>query len=247
MSGSIKVEICINCDGAQNVEHAVRAAYASGAATVELCSAMHCDGLTPSVEHIIAARRAFFDRPGLLAMIRPRSGDFSYSREERTAMQHQIEQAAAAGANGVAFGALQHSDRQLALDACRQLIQTSHSYKLQPSFQRAFDATADPLAALDQLIDLGVERILTSGIPWGHRGTAGDSIDRLNQIIERSAGKVEVVIGGGITPHNAAKILRQLTLHNGIISVHSFSGAQEDGATTEHAVKSLVDTVAGLR
>ena len=240
MLGRIKVEVCINCDSAQNVEDSVAAAYAGGAATVELCSAMHFDGLTPSNEQIIAARSACRDRPGLLAMIHPRQGDFSYCQEEVTTMQRQIA-AAATGATGVVFGALQENDRCLALGVCRQLIQTSQAHHLQPCFHRAFDATSDPLVTLDQLIDLGVERVLASGVAWGHKGMAGEGIDRLKQIIERARGEIEVVIGGGIKPTNVAEILQKLPLDSGPISVHAFSGVQENGETTERAVRSLAD------
>ena len=243
MLGRIKVEVCINCDSAQNVEDSVAAAYAGGAATVELCSAMHFDGLTPSNEQIIAARSACRDRPGLLAMIHPRQGDFSYCQEEVTTMQRQIAAAAATGANGVVFGALQENDRCLALGVCRQLIQTSQAHHLQPCFHRAFDATSDPLVTLDQLIDLGVERVLASGVAWGHKGMAVEGIDRLKQIIERARGEIEVVIGGGIKPTNVAEILQKLPLDSGPISVHAFSGVQENGETTERAVRSLADAV----
>ena len=72
----VKFEVCINCDGKQSVTEAVGYAYAGGASTVELCGAMHLDGLTPTQEHIIEARKAFKDRSGLMIMIRPRGGDF---------------------------------------------------------------------------------------------------------------------------------------------------------------------------
>ena len=243
MPGRIGVEACINCDAAQSVEAAVGAAYAGGASTVELCGAMHVDGLTPLTEQIIEARRAFRHRPGLLAMIRPRQGDFSYTREEILTMHHQIGSAAAAGADGIVFGALQKDSRCLALDVCRELIQTIRASHLKPSFHRAFDAAPDPLTALDQLVDLGVDRVLTSGIPWGHRGTACDGVDRLADTIERARGNIEVVIGGGVNPDSVAEILQNLPLGSEGISVHAFSGVQENGETTQGAVKRLVDAV----
>ena len=124
MRDTISVEICINCDGPQDIEDSVGAAHAGGASTVELCSAMHFDGLTPSVDQLSAARRAFDNRPGLLVMIRPRQGNFLYSPKEIVAIHRQIEAAATAGADGVVFGALNEA-RCLALDVCRELIKTA--------------------------------------------------------------------------------------------------------------------------
>ena len=124
MRDTISVEICINCDGPQDIEDSVGAAHAGGASTVELCSAMHFDGLTPSVDQISAARLAFDNRPGLLVMIRPRQGNFLYSPKEIVAIHRQIEAAATAGADGVVFGALNEA-RCLALDVCRELIKTA--------------------------------------------------------------------------------------------------------------------------
>ena len=78
----VKIEICIEAASEEGVKDAVRAAYLGGAATVELCSAMHLDGLTPDPQHIIAARQAFGNRPGLMVMVRPRAGDFCFSPAE---------------------------------------------------------------------------------------------------------------------------------------------------------------------
>jgi copper homeostasis protein len=246
MRDTISVEICINCDGPQDIEDSVGAAHAGGASTVELCSAMHFDGLTPSVNQISAARLAFDNRPGLLVMIRPRQGNFLYSPKEIVAIHRQIEAAATAGADGVVFGALNEA-RCLALDVCRELIKTALASDLRPSFHRAFDSTPDPVVTLDQLIDLGVDRVLTSGIPWGHDGTAWDGIDRLGQLVGHAQGKIEIVIGGGVNTSNVARILRKLPPHADRISVHAFTGVQRNGRTTESAVRSLVAAVGRAR
>ena len=100
----IPVEICINSDNLTNVRQAVEVAYRGGASRVELCAAMQSHGLTPDPVHIHAARAAFHARPGLMVMIRPRAGDFSYTRAELDLMHRQIHEAAQAGADGVVFG-----------------------------------------------------------------------------------------------------------------------------------------------
>lgn len=84
---NIDVEICIDASGREAVQDAVGAAYDGGAATVELCVAMHLDGLTPEMGLVEVARRAFGDRRGLMVMIRPRAGDFVYSAAELALMK----------------------------------------------------------------------------------------------------------------------------------------------------------------
>lgn len=242
----IKVEVCINCDTLINVRNSISAAYHGGASTIELCSAMHFDGLTPVKEHIVAARKAFHDRAGLMVMIRPRKGDFSYTGQELLTMHREIHTAAEAGADGVVFGVLQKNDDSIAVEPLRQLIQTAGSYGLKVTFHRAFDATPNPLETLAVLIDLGVHRVLTSGMPWGQKGTALDGIGRLDQIIKQSKGRIEIVVSGGISPTNVVNILNRLPLDAGNVSVHAYSGVQENGITTTEAVKSLVDAVSFL-
>ena len=107
---------------------------------------------------------------------------------------------------------------------------------------RAFDATPDPDEALDTLIDLGVDRVLTSGVPWRQPGSAVDGLPRLLRTIERAAGRIEVVIGGGVNPRNAA-ILATALPATARASLHAYSGAQQNGVTTEAAVRALIDAV----
>jgi copper homeostasis protein len=112
---------------------------------------------------------------------------------------------------------------------------------LKTTMHRAFDATPDPDAALDALLDLGIDRVLTSGLPWGQRGSALDGVKRLACTIERAAGRIEVVLGGGVTPVNVGPLLARLPLHLGRVSVHAYSGAQIGGRTTVDAVRLLVN------
>ena len=203
---AVKVEICVEATSEERVRDAVRAAYLGGAATVELCSAMHLDGLTPDPQHIVAARQAFGNRPGLMVMVRPRAGDFCFSPAEVDLMTQQIEIAAEAGADGVVLGVLRSPDNRIAVDAMQVLVSTAKAAGLKTTFHRAFDATPDADEALDILIDLGFDRVLTSGIPWGRKGTALDGVERLAATIRRSQGRIEIVLAGGISPANVGPV-----------------------------------------
>ncbi len=239
----IKVEVCVNSDTIDNVQNSVKAAFLGGASRVELCSSMQFDGLTPNREHIIEARKAFGNRKGLMVMIRPRKGDFSYSKIEILEMHRQIQIAAEAGADGVVFGVLQENDDRLNTIVLKELLKTCKSNNLQVTFHRAFDATPNPLETLDQLLESGVHRILTCGVPWGQKGNAQDGIKNLNQYVNQANGKIEIVIGGGVNPLNVKEILSNLSLNKENVSVHAYSGVQENGITTAGAVKALVKAV----
>ena len=239
----VKVEVCINTDSKQSVSKSVSAAYDGGASTIEVCSAMDCDGLTPKKEHIVEARKSFHDKAGLMVMIRPRNGDFVHSRQELQEMLQQIKMAAEAGADGIVLGVLREYDRCIAVESLHELMELSSKYGLKVTFHRAFDAIPDPLEALELLIDSGVDRILTSGTAWGQKKTALDGIKQLVRIIEKANGRIEVVIGGGINRSNVVTILNVLPLKANKISVHAYSGVQENGITTINGVKSLVNAV----
>jgi copper homeostasis protein len=239
----IPVEICIDASNAAAVKRAVSAAYEGGAATIELCANMHLDGLTPSVDCLAAARRAFRQRPGLMAMIRPRAGDFCYSSAELALMLEQIDTAAAAGADGVVFGVLQTGAQCIDLEASRRLLAATQGHGLTTTMHRAFDATPDPDATLDALIELGVDRVLTSGLPWGTKGTALDGAPRLAATIQRAQERIGIVLASGISPANVGPLLAQLPLHAGRVAVHAYSGAQIRGQTTVEAVRELVVAV----
>lgn len=234
------VEICINCDSEQPVAESVSAALQGGAARVELCSAMHEDGLTPVYEKIAEARKVFANREGVMVMIRPRAGDFCYSAQEIAEMHTQIQMAASAGADGVVLGVLEKLDSSIAIDTLIGLMATSNKFNLQTTFHRAFDAAPDPLTALKILKSAGMQRILTSGVPWRQKGTALDGKENLQKLIRESGGAAEIVIGGGVNKANIVKILDSLPLRENLVSLHAYSGAKIDGIVTVEAVRQLV-------
>ena len=204
---------------------------------------MDVDGLTPTAEQIVWARKAFGNRPGLMVMIRPRSGDFCYSPKEIELMIQQIHMAGECGANGIVLGALRSGDKSIDTDQLLKLKEISDQYNLSVTFHRAFDATPDPCYSIQQLIERGIDRVLTSGTKWGEKGTALDGINKLKEIVQVSSGRIEIIIGGGISSNNVKSILTALPLSGNKISVHSYSGVQQNGAPKIETVKSLVDEV----
>ncbi len=235
----VAVEICIDCTQFDLVSKAVDAAYLGGAERIELCAEMQHEGLTPIKEHIRAAREAFRRRRGLLVMVRPRKGNFCYTGKELTDMETQIAMAAEAGADGVVFGALT-SNGKIDRAALARLQIIADNYGLSTTFHRAFDVMKDYKNALSTLIDVGVNRVLTSGTPWGENKGAIDGLDRLSEIITAANGDIEVVVGGGVSAENVENILEALWQEKTPISIHAFSGAQVNNQVTFAGIHRLV-------
>lgn len=238
----VEVEICIDCTQFDLVSKAVDAAYLGGADRIELCSEMQHEGLTPIEAHIRAAREAFRRRRGLLVMIRPRKGDFCYSRKELSEMETQIAMAAEAGADGVVFGVLT-ADGKIDTAAIARLQMIAAKHTLSTTFHRAFDAVKDYKTALSTLVDAGVNRLLTNGTPWGESQGAIDGLDRLKKIISAANENIEVVVGGGVSVNNVGNILEALWEERASISVHAFSGARMNNQITFAGVHALVAAV----
>lgn len=188
----VVVEVCV-----ASVEDA-RTAQAAGADRVELNTALALGGLTPSLGLLQEVRSAV--ALPLVVMIRPRSGGFAYSDEEFRVMVRDAQLALRHGADGVAFGILT-SHGQVDTVRCRQFLEQVRP--LEAVFHRAFDVTPDPLAALEQLIALGVQRILTSG----QEESAYNGADRIAQLIQLAADRIEILPGGGINRFTIADVL----------------------------------------
>ena len=165
----------------------VYAASAGGAARVELCSALGEGGVTPSVGFIRQALRV----PGLKVhvLIRPRGGDFLYTAEEVDAMVEDIRVCREAGADGVVIGALTPTG-DIDIPACRRMIDAAEGMSV--TFHRAFDLCRNPDEALNAIIELGCDRILTSG----QAASAHEGIGMLRQLSERAGSGVIILAGG---------------------------------------------------
>ena len=190
----ILVEICCG-----SIDDAVEAA-AGGADRVELCSALFLGGLTPSLGTVLEAKARL--KIPVMVMIRPRAGGFCYTEAEMSSMERDAELAHANGADGLVFGVLR-PDGTIDVQRCRRILaRVGHQQKV---FHRAFDVTPDPLAALNQLIDLGFTRILTSG----QQDAAPDGTELIRRLIDEADKKIEILPGGGIRPAYIAEIVRQ--------------------------------------
>ncbi len=190
----IVVEVCL--DSADSALAAER----GGAVRVELCDNLIEGGTTPSAGMIAAARSAV--DLGLMVMIRPRGGDFCYSPLEVEAMLHDLAVARDLGADGVVFGVLR-PDGTIDAEICGRLIEAARP--LSVTFHRAFDMTRDPLAALDTLIELGVDRLLTSG----QEASALEGAELIAELVERARGRLVVMPGVGVTQRNLRRILAE--------------------------------------
>ncbi len=237
----VKVEVCIRGDVAEETGLFAKAAFRGGADTIELCGSMQLDGLTPPKESIEAARLAF-QRPGLMVMVRPRGGDFCYSSYEIAEMRREIEIAAEAKADGVVLGGLT-SGGEIDVLQIGPLIELSHSLSLKATFHRSFDAVRDIQESLGILIQLGVDRILTSGVPWGESGSALDGVLVINQLVQQCAGRTEIVICGSVSPENVPLVIKELQPWKGDLSLHAYSGVMENDKTSERKVRLLVEAV----
>lgn len=175
------------------------AAYEGGAERVELCADLASDGLTPSPTLIRAA--ASMEGLRVHVLVRSRAGDFVYNEEEVALMEEHIRMARECGADGVVIGALT-PDGEIDIPACRRWMRAAEG--LSVTFHRAFDRCARPLEAIEQIISLGCDRLLTSG----QQPSAYEGIPLLKKLVEQAAGRIIIMPGAGVNPDNAAAILR---------------------------------------
>lgn len=178
----------------------IKAAYEGGADRVEVCSALSEDGLTPSVGMIRYARS--LDGLKVHVLIRPRGGDFVYTESEVQCMIDDIGMACQLGVDGVVIGALTR-DGDIDVETCRRLIAATDG-KVSVTFHRAFDVCRDIDIALGQIIDLGCDRLLTSG----HARNVDEGVEALRRIVENIGKHLIIMSGCGVNPGNAVRILQ---------------------------------------
>jgi copper homeostasis protein len=193
----LRYEVCVeSADG-------VRAALAAGADRVELCADLAVGGTTPSIGLIEwTVRAAHAAGMAVHVLIRPRGGDFVYSADEEDVMTGDIRAAREAGADGVVIGALTPSR---AVDVPRAARLIAVSRPLSTTFHRAFDETADPAAAFTDVLELGADRLLTSG----GAPTALEGADVIRSLTDRSDGRIIVMAGSGVTEATVAQVVRR--------------------------------------
>ncbi|MEU8347203.1 copper homeostasis protein CutC [Spirillospora sp. NPDC048832] len=190
---SLTYEICID-----SVAGAI-AAEEAGAHRVELCAALFEGGLTPTLGTVRAALAAVSSIK-VNVIIRPRGGDFIYDEHEVAAMEHDAALVREAGADGIVIGALT-PEGTIDRPVVERLIAAAGG--LPVTFHRAFDMTADPFAALEELVELGVDRVLTSG----QDVSVLEGAPLIAELVERAGDRIIVMPGGGVTDRNVARIV----------------------------------------
>lgn len=242
MESQVKFEIC--CGSLQSALNAQEA----GANRVELCSALNLGGITPSYGTIEMARKML--DIDINVLIRTRGGDFLYDSDEVAVMIRDIRACASIGVQGVVIGALDPLGN-IDMDCCRALVATAKNFGLSVTFHRAIDRAYDIFTALEDVIALDVDRILTSGgKPSAHEGM--ETIAKMNQIAD---GRVIIMPGAGINAGNIKEIIST----TGVSEIH-FSGSvtydspmlyrggvQEDYTRTESSLTKIRETILAAR
>lgn len=195
MSQRSKIEICAN-----SVESAVKA-QEGGAYRVELCAGIPEGGTTPSFGDIRMARQ-LLQKTKLHVIIRPRGGDFLYSKLELDIMLHDIKVARQLGADGVVFGCLT-AEGNVDVPAMKMLMNAVGDMSV--TFHRAFDMCKNPQEALEQIIELGCNRILTSG----QEPNAVKGIPLLKELVKQADGRIIIMPGCGVNPSNILQIAEE--------------------------------------
>ncbi len=194
-------------------------AQSGGADRVELNTALALGGLTPSLGLLIEVRRAI--TLPLIVMARPRPAGFCYDAADFRVMQRDMDLLLEHGADGIAFGVLTATG-EIDREHCKQLVRQIGDR--QAVFHRAFDVTPDPFAAQEQLIDLGVRRIMTSG----QEESAVKGASCITELIRRAAGRIEVLPAAGINPATLAEVLAR----TGCDQVHASLRTSRDDRST---------------
>ena len=192
------IEVC-----AESYEYAVKAEKA-GAHRIELCKDLHLDGLTPDYE---SSKRTIdtLDIP-VFILIRPREGDFIYSDEEFELMKDDILKFKEMGCKGIVSGVL-NSDNSIDIKKTKELVELSRP--LEFTFHRAFDKVNNPLNEIENLIELGIDRVLTSG----QKEKAIDGLVLLKQLNSISKNRIKIMPGSGINKSNIVNFANFEEIH----------------------------------
>lgn len=175
-------------------------AQAAGAHRIELCDNPSEGGTTPSYGFIKTARENLSIE--LYPIIRPRGGDFLYSEIEFELMKADIQICKNLGCDGVVIGML-NSDGTVDKQRCKQLVDIAQPMGV--SFHRAFDRTKDPFKALEDIISIGCERILTSG----QKSVATDGVALLNELVKQANGRIIIMPGSGVRSDNIENLVKK--------------------------------------
>jgi copper homeostasis protein len=204
MNSPVLLEVCAN-----SVESAL-AAQQGGAARVELCENLYEGGTTPSHGDILLARKLLHIK--LYVLIRPRGGDFLYTDVEYEVITADVKHCIEAGCDGIVLGML-NADGTVDKERCAKLVQMAKRMGVGVTFHRAFDMCADLDQALEDIISLGCERVLTSG----GKSTAIEGSRIISELVKKAAGRIAIMPGSGINENNVEDLVR----FTGVREVHS--------------------------
>ncbi|MFD1062355.1 copper homeostasis protein CutC [Winogradskyella litorisediminis] len=223
----MKLEVCANSyQSAKNAQDA-------GAHRVELCQELSIGGITPSyglIKQVIENLKI-----KTFVLIRPRSGNFVYSEEEFQIMKNDIQLCKDLGCYGIVSGVL-NSDGTIDVKRTKELVELSKPLPF--TFHRAFDEVKNPIETLEQLIDLGVERVLTSG----QKKAAQEGLDLLRQLNEIADGRITILAGGGIYASNASKFKAI-----GLQEIHASSSVRINQANSMFAMPQTVSDITNIK
>lgn len=185
-----------------------KSAVEGGADRIELCAALSEGGITPSYGTIARCRKAFDVQ--IFPIIRNRGGDFLYTDEEFEIMLHDVKLCKETGCDGVVIGLLQ-KDGSIDIKRTAKLIEAA--YPLEVTFHRAFDRCKDPFEALEQLIEIGCQRILTSG----QKPAAPQGVELIAQLVKAADERIIIMPGSGVRKEN----IKELQQKTGAVEFHS--------------------------
>ncbi|WP_293934763.1 copper homeostasis protein CutC [Sphingobacterium sp. UBA6645] len=198
----IHLEICANSLSS------AKEAQLGGASRVELCQNLENGGTTPSYGQIKLVREAL--EIGVHVLIRPRAGDFLYSDDEFAEIKEDILYCKEAGCDGVVIGIL---TKDGGVDKVRMKELVDLAKPMCVVFHRAFDRCAEPLKSLEDIIELGCDRILTSGL----KNSAWEGRELIKALVDKADGRIEIMPGAGVDESNVKAIIE----FTGVRSVHS--------------------------
>lgn len=185
-------------------------AYRGGASRIELNSALYLGGLTPNSSLVKELKEN--TNLKVISMVRPRGCGFCYREIEIKEMFLAARDLLESGSDGLAFGFL-NSDKTIDTLNTKKMIDLIHSYNKEAVFHRAIDVCADYFKGVEELISLGVDRILTSGT----KAKAADAITIIRELNLKYGDRIEIVVGSGVNAHNALEILNE----TGVYQIHS--------------------------
>lgn len=198
----VYLEICANSS------YSAQIAQQGGASRVELCQDLELGGITPSVGLIRNTMEN--TNIGVHVLVRPRAGDFVYTEAEYREMEYDIQMCKDLGCSGVVIGILT-SDGKVDMYRMEKLIALARPMTV--VFHRAFDRCSDPLQSLEDIVTLGCDRLLTSGL----ENTAWQGRDLLRELVGNAAGRLEIMAGSGVNANN----IKEIVQHTGVSAIHS--------------------------